>query len=163
MEVQWSLPTSTIMSLISFNQTYNASLNYTFAYRQSVNYSEPHGLTGYNDSFFYLTSYETNSVYSYSAIENSTSWIARLVINTGSITSNTGGTFVTIDECGRYWFSLDTYIVKIFDSLGSWIGNFSLGSGAIMDVLIGDNYVMYFSDRNSSRGRIIRIDPHIQC
>jgi hypothetical protein len=146
-----------------FNQTNNASLNYTFAYQQSVNYRYPHGLTGYNENLFYAVSHTNNSVYSYSAVQNSTLWIERLVVNTNSTISNGGGTFVTIDECGRYWFSLETSFIGIFDSLGSWIGNFSLGSGTIMDVLITDNYVMYFSDSNQTAGRIVRIDPHIQC
>jgi hypothetical protein len=146
-----------------FHQANNASLSYTFAYQQLVNYSKPHGLTGYNDSLFYAVSYTNNSVYSYNAFVNSTSWIERVVINTNSSTSSIGGTFVTIDECGRYWFSLEKSFVGIFDSLGSWIGNFSLGSGIIMDVLITDNYVMYFSDSSANAGRIVRIDPHIQC
>jgi hypothetical protein len=146
-----------------FNQTNNASLNYTFAYQQSVNYRYPHGLTGYNDSLFYAVSHVNNSVYSYNAVQNSTLWIERLVVNTNSIISNGGGTFVTIDECGRYWFSLEKSFVGIFDSLGSWIGSFSLGSGIIMDVLITDNYVMYFSENSANAGRIVRIDPHIQC
>jgi hypothetical protein len=146
-----------------FNQTNDETLNYTFAYQQSVYYPFPHGLTGYNDSFFYATSYQSNSVYSYSAVQNSTLWIEKLVVNTNLFLSNGGGAFVTIDECGRYWFSLETSFIGIFDSLGSWIGNFSLESGMIVDTLITDNYVMYFTDRNASAGRIIRIDPHIQC
>jgi hypothetical protein len=146
-----------------FHRANNASLSYTFAYQQLVNYSKPHGLTGYNNSLFYAVSYTNNSVYSYSAVHNSTLWIERLVVNTNSIISNGNGTFVTIDECGRYWFSLETPVIKIFDSLGDWMGNFSLGSGMIFDTLITDNYVMYFSDNSANAGRLVRIDPHIQC
>jgi hypothetical protein len=146
-----------------FYQANNSSLNYVFAYQQSVNYSQPHGLTVYNDSLFYAVSCTSNSVYSYSAVPNSTLWIERLVIDGSSIGNSSSGTFITIDDCGRYWFSLGTPVIQIFDSLGHWIGNFSLGTGMIFDILISNNYVMYFSDRDSSWSRIVRIDPHIQC
>jgi hypothetical protein len=128
-----------------------------------VNYPQPHGLIGSNDSFFYATSYPTNSIYSYSVVQNSSSWFEKLIINTNSNTSTTGGTFMTIDECGRYWFSIEMNFIEIFDSFGNWIGNFSLGNAKIMDLLIADNYVMYLSDSRTIGTRILRIDPHIQC
>jgi hypothetical protein len=53
-----------------------------------------------------------------------------------------GGTFMTVDECGRYWFSLETSVVYIFDNLGFLIGNLSFEGGMIMDILITANYVM---------------------
>ncbi len=148
-------------NIVFFDQNGNCSSNYTFAYQQSANYIGVHGLTAYNDSYFFTTSYYTNAVYSYTAVENSTSWIERLFINATNIKNTSGGTFMTIDECGRYWFSLAASAVYIFDILGSLIGNFSFGSGSIIDTLIKDNYVMYFSDVGIRR--IIRIDPHIAC
>jgi hypothetical protein len=60
-----------------------------------------------------------NSVYSYPAVPNSTLWIETLVIGANNLRDESGGTFVTIDECGRFWFSLETSVVQIFDSLGS--------------------------------------------
>ncbi|CAF2513314.1 unnamed protein product [Rotaria sp. Silwood2] len=141
----------------------NASSDYTFAYQQLVYYPGVYGLTGYNNSYFYATSWTNNSVYSYSAAENNTSWIETRIIDASTIQNISGGTSVTIDECGRYWFSLETSVIQIFNSLGSWIGNFSLGSGLIMDTIVTDNYVMYLSDGLTSSGRIIRIDPHIEC
>lgn len=70
---------------------------------------------------------------------------------------------MTVDECGRYWFSLETYILQIFDSSGSWIGNFNLGNGTIIDTWMTNKCVMYFADRTVNQSRIFRIDPHIQC
>ncbi|CAF2748269.1 unnamed protein product [Rotaria sp. Silwood2] len=141
----------------------NTSSYYTFAYQQLVYYPGVYGLTSYNNSYFYATSWTNNSVYSYSAAENNTSWIETRIIDASTIQNISGGTSVTIDECGRYWFSLETSVIQIFNSLGSWIGNFSLGSGLIMDTIVTDNYVMYLSDGLTSSGRIIRIDPHIEC
>ena len=40
-------------------------------------------------------------------------------------TASSGGTFMTIDECGRYWFTLETSAVKIFDDAEDWIGDFN--------------------------------------
>jgi hypothetical protein len=147
-------------NIVFFDQNDNNSSNYTFAYQQSVNYIGVHGLTAYNDSYFFTTSYYTNAVYSYTAVKNSTSWIERLFIDATSLNNMPGGSFMTIDECVRYCFSLQTSTVYIFDIFGSLIGNFSLGSGLIIDTLITDNYVIYFSDLG---GRIIRIDPNIEC
>ncbi len=150
-------------TIVFFYQTNNVSLNYTFAYQKLTSYPQVNGLTAHNDSYFYATSYTNNSIYSYTAVVIGTSWIETLVIDANVIRNISGGDFMTVDECGRYWFSLETSAVYIFDNLGSSIGNFSLGSGIIMDTLISDNYVMYFSDHSSNWSRIIRIDPHIQC
>jgi hypothetical protein len=149
--------------IVFLNQSGNASSNYTFAHRQSVNYPQVHGLAGYNDSYFFATSYVDNSVYSYTAVENSTTWIERLFIDAISVSNISGGTFITIDECGRSWFALETSAVYIFDIFGSLVGNISLGSGSIIDTLVTDNYVVYFADHNTNWSRIIRIDPQIQC
>jgi len=150
-------------TIVFFQQTGSVSLNYIFAYQIYTSYPAVSGLTAYNDSYFYATSYTNNSVYSYTAVANSTSWIETLVIDATVVRNISGGDYVTIDECGRYWFSLETSAVYIFDNLGSLIGNLSFGSGLIMDTLIADNYVMYFSDHNANWSRIIRIDPHIEC
>ena len=146
-----------------FHRNSNSSFNYTFTYERSVSYPSPHGLTVYNDTSFYVTSYTNNSIYFYTTVANTGIWTEQLVVDAQSIRNISGGTFMTIDECGRYWFSLETSAVYIFDHSGSWIGNFSLGSGSIMDTLIADDYVMYFSDRRPNLGRIIRIDPNIDC
>ena len=156
--------TSGLSRKIVFYRRYNnQSLNYTFTYEQSVSYLIPYGLTVYNDTLFYVTSYSYNTVYAYSTVENSTSWTERVFIDARSIQSLPGGSYVTIDECGRYWFTLETSTVYIYGLHGSLIGNFSLGSSRIIHTLIADDYVMYFSDQRYFANRIIRIDPDIEC
>ena len=46
------------------------------------------------------------------------------------------GILDTIDECGRHWFALGSFLVHIFDDQGTWLGNFSLSTGYMMDTLI---------------------------
>ena len=148
---------------IFFNRSSPGSFNYTFAYKQRTNYTGVHGLVAVNNTYFYSTSYPDKTVYSYSAVANSTQWTETLVLNTSSVYNATGGTFVTIDECGRFWYSFEMPAVYIFDKSGILLGNLSVSNGQIMDTLITDNYVMYFSDRGNAPDQIIRIDPHIQC
>ena len=150
-------------SIVFLNRTGSASPSYAFTYQKLVSYPGVHGLTRVNDNLFYGTSYFQNSVYRYTAVANSFSWNETLLIDARPLWNVSGGTFVTFDECGRHWFSLETSAVHIFDNQGTLLGNFSLSVGNIMDTLITDNYVMYFSDRNTSGSRIIRIDPQIQC
>lgn len=146
-----------------FRRNNNSSFNYTYAYQQLVSYPSPHGLTAYNDSLFYVTSYMNNTIYSYTIATNSGIWDEQRIVNAQPIRNISGGTFMTIDECGRYWFSLETSAVYIFDHLGSLAGIFSFGIAMIMDTLIADDYVMYFTDRRTNASRIIRIDPNIDC
>ena len=146
-----------------FRRINNGSFNYILVDQQSVSYIGLHGLTVVNDNLFYATSYSDNVVYSYSAILNGSSWNERLFIDGNSFGNMYGITFVVIDECDRYWVSSDAPILYIFDRLGSLIGSLNINNTMIMDTLIADNYVMYFSDQTASWNRIIRIDPDIQC
>jgi hypothetical protein len=147
--------------LLFFNRSNNMSTNYNFGYGQPVNYSRPHGLFYINDTYFYATSYTDSSVYSYSAISGSSQWSENLVLDARPVSGPSSGPHIAIDECGRFWFSLNNYDLKIFDSQGSFLGNFTFTNASIFHTIITDNYVMYLSDTNSSR--IIRIDPDIQC
>jgi hypothetical protein len=147
--------------LIFFNLSSNTSTNYNFAYEQFVNYTRPHGLYYVNDTYFYGTSYNTNTVYSYSAIPNSTRWEENLFINASRSGASDSGAHITTDECGRFWFSSSNYSLLIFDSQGSYLDSFTITGSQIFDTLITNNYVIYLSDDNNNQ--IIRIDPDIQC
>jgi sugar lactone lactonase YvrE len=68
---------------------------------------------------------------------------------------------VKIDECGRFWFSLGDYGVKIYDNQGLFLGNLTFTNTSIFDTIITDDYIIYLSDTRSNR--VIRIDPDIQC
>ena len=150
-------------TMVFFNRTGRSPSNYTFAYNKSVICPGIHGLNGIDDTLFYATSWTQNSVYSYTSVPNSSSWNETLVIDARSIRNDASGAFVTTDECGRHWFSLNMAAVYIFNDQGVLLGNFTLPGALIFDTLITDNYVMYFSDTISAWTRIIRIDPQIRC
>jgi hypothetical protein len=147
--------------LIFFNRSSNTSTNYSFAYEQFVNYTRPHGLYYVNDTYFYGTSYNTNTVYSYSAIPNSTRWEENLFINASRPGASDSGAHITTDECGRFWFSFSNYSLLIFDSQGSYLDSFTITGSQIFDTIITNNYVMYLSD--DINNRVIRIDSGIEC
>ena len=146
--------------LVFFNRSSSSSVNYTYSYAVSTSYPAPHGLWYVNDSFFYATSWDVNSVYSY-VTTNGVTWNETLFANVNSLVSGAGAAHVTVDECGRKWVSRGSNTTIIYDSGGTHIGNFILPSTEIFDTLFMDNYVMYLSD--SVGGKIIRFDPHVAC
>jgi hypothetical protein len=147
--------------LIFFNRSSNTSTNYNFAYEQFVNYTYPHGLYYVNDTYFYTTSWQNNTVYSYSAVPNSTRWNQNLFINAQESGASSNGNHITTDECGRFWFSSSNDSLLIFNSQGSYLDRFTITGSKIFDTIITTNYVMYLSDDKSNR--VIRIDPGIEC
>ena len=148
-------------SLLFFNRSSTVSTNYTLDYTQSVSYPLPHGLFFINDTYFYATSWGSNTVYSYSAIQGNTTWTENLFIDARSMATEVSGAHITTDECGRFWFSLYSNGIKIYDSQGSYLGNFSLSNSFIFDTKITDDYVIYLSDENNNQ--LIRLDLDIQC
>jgi outer membrane protein assembly factor BamB len=146
---------------VFFNRSSNTSTNYYPFYQQSLNYGSPHGLVYINDSFFYATSWAINTVYSYVPMQNSYQWNQTLLINATRTASSPNGNHIAIDECGRFWFSLGTYGLQVFDSQGTYLANMSLSGYSVFDAIITDDYVFYISD--ASTQRIVRIDPNIQC
>ena len=144
-----------------FNRSNNFSTDYNFNYQQLVNYSTPHGLFRVNDTFFYATSWGNNTVRSYSALENSTQWNENLFINAAPMLPSGSGSHITVDDCGRWWFSLNNHGLRIFDDQGLFLGNMTLTNTSIFDTMITENYIFYLSDGQSHR--MIRIDPGIQC
>ncbi|CAF1092409.1 unnamed protein product [Adineta steineri] len=129
---------------------------------QTTKYPDPHGMWPVNDTAFYVTSWAGSTVTLFSAnSSDSISWTETLMINAQPIVSSSGGNHITIDECDRRWFSLGLGGILIFDNNGSMIGNFSFPNAQFFDMLITDNYIMYFSDILSNR--IVRLDPNITC
>ena len=147
--------------LIFFNLTNNVPGNYNFAYKQSVNYTFPHGFWYVNDTYFYVISWGNNTIYSYSAMNNSILWKEELFLNPNSFVSSSDGNYLTIDECNRYWLSMGAYGILIFDSQGSLLGNTTLVTSYAFYTLVIDNYLIYVSDPVSNQ--IIRLDLNIQC
>ena len=147
-------------SLVFFNRSNAGPLNYTFAYKVSTSYPAPHGLWYVNDSFFYATSWNGNSVYSHTTTDGVT-WNETLFANVNTVVSGAGAAHVMIDECGRRWVSRASDMMIIYDSAGNHIGNFTLPLVGIFDALFLDNYVLHIADKWG--GRIIRLDPHVRC
>jgi hypothetical protein len=147
--------------LLFFNRSSNVSRNYNFFYQQAVNYTNPHGLWYINDTYFYATSWADNTIYSYSAVKNSTTWTQKLFLNASSVAGSSNGNHLTIDECGRYWFSLGSWGVRIFNNQGSLLGNITQTNSSFFDTLITDDYVIYLSD--TTKNQVTRIDLNIRC
>ena len=147
--------------LVFFNRSSPTSHNYDYIGHQNVSCKGPHGLFYVSDALFYLTSFITNTVYAYSSTTNNAVWSGTLVLNASSSASSSDGAHITIDDCDRYWFSLGTYGVQVFDKQGSPLGSLYPRGTDVFDTLMLDNYVIYQSDLASNR--IIRLDPHIQC
>ena len=148
-------------SLVFFNRSSLAPIQYTFTSSQVVNYFGPHGLWRVNDSFFYVTSYTNNSIYSYSATDTNTQWNETLFINLLKFNNTGGSTNMATDECGRFWFSLECGTVLIYNQQGTLLGNYTTTSFDVSFMKIMANYVIYFSD--CANNQIIRLDPNIQC
>ena len=159
---QYMIVTSTInQRLLFFNRSDAMSYNYDFIGYQNVSYPNPHGLFYVNDTFFYVTSWANNTAYGYSNAGNITSWTETLVVNAWPTTGSSDGNHVSVDNDGRYWFSLGQFGIKVFNRQGASIDTLKPTNSSIFDTLITDNYVIYLSDKGSNR--IIRIDPNLQC
>ncbi|CAF1049438.1 unnamed protein product [Adineta steineri] len=146
--------------LVFFNRSTVVPIKYIFTFYQLINCSGPHGLWRVNDSFFYATSYKDNSIYSYSSFNSI--WQEKYVFKVPSMNNNnTGTTHLTIDECQRFWISLETDTTLIYDQQGNLLGNLTIANSKIFDIKLIDNYIMYISD--TLNNRTIRFDPNIQC
>ena len=146
--------------LVFFNQSSSSSTDYTLAYQQSITCTSAHGMWRVNDTFFYVTSWTDNRIYSYHAV-NETSWAEAVVVDVKSIIPVSDGDHVSVDECDRLWFSLGNAGVLIFDSQGVLLGNVSFLATYVFDALITKNYVLYLSSYSSNR--VLRLDPNIKC
>ena len=147
-------------TIVFFDRSSTSPVNYTYAYHIVTSFPAPHGLRYVNDSFFYATSWNRNSVYLYATIDGLT-WNETLFANVNNVVNGATAAHVTIDECGRRWVSIFQNTMVIYDSDGAYIGNLTLPFNTIFDALFMDNYVLYLSDY--SGGKIVRLDPHITC
>ena len=144
--------------IVFFNHSDTTSTIYTFADYVPFSHQGPHGLWRVNDSFFYVTSYTNNTIWSYSADDNR-SWAQTLVVDASPLVSTSGGTHVTVDQNDRLWFSLENGGALIYDTHGVLLGTFGYSSVSIYDIYITENYVLYVSSYLSDR--LLRFDPQI--
>ena len=147
--------------LFFFNRSSAGSYNYNPVGFQNVSYSSPHGLTYVSDTFFYATSWSNNSIYSYSRSGSATTWTEKFVLSAWSTTGSPAGSHLSVDECGRFWFSLGNFGLRVFDSQGTPLGATKPTGSYVFDTILLENYVMYVSGIGSNK--ILRIDPNISC
>lgn len=147
-------------SIIFLQRSSSVSSNYSFKYAQPVSYGSPHGLVYVNDSFFYTTSYQLNSIYSYTAT-NQSYWRENLVLDARPWKTASNGNHFAIDECGRTWFALGSAGILIFDTDYQYLGHINASIYYVFDILITENYIVYITE--ISQNYVIRIDPNIQC
>ncbi|CAF1005513.1 unnamed protein product [Adineta steineri] len=147
--------------LLFFNQSATDSTSYSFVNQQKVNYIDPHGFWYVSDTYFYVTSWQDNTIYAYSATNNSVIWTEQLFVDAHSVAPSSDGNHLTVDECDRYWFMLGGNGIRIFNNQASLIANLTRISASPFYSIITDKYVIYVSDTSSNL--IIRIDPNIQC
>ena len=145
--------------LLFFNRSSSTSYDYSFIGSQITNCSHPHGLFHVNDTFFVLSSWADNKIFTYSNPVNATSWTETLAFDASPTTGSNKGNNVAIDRDGRYWFSMGTYGALILDSQGALLGTIKPPVTSIFDTLILDDYVIYFSDIEANR--ILRFDPNM--
>ena len=148
-------------AILFFNRSSPTSYNYDFIGYQYVSCVNPHGLFHVDDTVFYVTSWRDNTVYSYSKTGNITRWNETLLFSAWSSVSTSSGFHVSVDSSDRYWLSMGTFGVKIFNSQGTLLDSLYPSGFDIFDTLISDNFVLYLSDQGGYR--IIRIDPNVQC
>ena len=145
--------------LVFFNRSSVVSYDYHFIGSQNVSGHNPHCLFDIDDTSFYLSSWHDNTVYRYLNAGSATTWNETLVLNASPFITGSSGNHISVDACGRYWFSLGPSGVKIFDGQGPLLGSLYIPGSDIFDALILDNFVIYLSDPGLQR--ITRIDPNI--
>jgi hypothetical protein len=148
-------------SLVFLNRTSLVPIAYGPFLNQSTSFSYPHAMWRVNDSFFYVTSYYSQSLYSFSATNNSSQWSQNFVFSVSNGIGSGGAAHVTIDESGRFWFAYETDTILIFDQEGIQLGSWTIPNSQIFDIKIMDNYLIYLS--SSKTNQIIRVDPNVQC
>ena len=147
--------------LFFLNRSSSSPRNYAYTRSFSTSYSTPHGLWYVSDTLFYASSWTTKNVYKYTTFNNWVTWNETLFIDTQGVASNRWGSHVMIDDCQRFWFSTSDNGLLVYDGEGEFLKTFYSAWNGIFDAIFLDNYVMLLSDINA--GKIIRLDPKIQC
>jgi hypothetical protein len=146
--------------ILFFQRSNTSSTNYKFFARENTTFSMPHGLWYVNNSCFYVTSWTTAAIYSYTSLNN-TSWKVKLLVNASAVGISSSGSHLLIDKCERIWLVTYSNGIYVFDKEGRRLGQVTIDSNAIIDALVTDNYVVFVSDK--ANGRIIRLDPQLTC
>ena len=79
-------------------------------------------------------------------------------------TGSGSGSHLTVDECGRIWYIIGSFGLRIYDLSGMEIANWNMSLGAsnqIYDILLLPNYVLLLSGQQAQQ--IIKYDPQLLC
>jgi hypothetical protein len=73
------------------------------------------------------------------------------------------GSHLVVDDCGRVWSILTEFGIRIYDPLGTEIGNWPMSNSThiIFDLLFLPNYVLLVTHRQARK--IVRYDPQMAC
>ena len=69
-----------------------------------------------------------------------------------------------MDECGRIWYIIGGFGLRIYGPSGVEIANWNMGLGEwdqIYDILLLPNYILIISFLNTQR--IVQYDPQLLC
>ena len=143
-------------SLIVFD--IHSSTNYTVQCILPFPAAGVHGLVQVNDTFLYAGSWNDRAIISYK-YENS-SWTARTLV---SVNGTGTGSHLAVDDCGRVWFIITDFGLRIYDSSGVEIANWNMAtsSSILFDLLLLPDYVLLLTMRQAQQ--LIRYDPQVSC
>jgi hypothetical protein len=147
--------------LFFFSRSNSSIRDYTYTSQMSVASVLVHGLAYVNDTFFYSTSWESTSIYYYTTNDDGVTWIETLLVSAQSLSMHHWGAHVTVDECQRLWLATSDIGLLIYGVQGRLLGNFNSTWNAIFDAVFMNNYVLLLADY--STGKIVRLDPQIEC
>jgi streptogramin lyase len=111
-----------------------------------------------NDTFLYAGSWNDRAIISYK-YENA-SWTTRTFV---SVSGSGTGSHLAVDDCGRVWFIITDFGLRIFDSSGMEIANWNMSTSSSIayDLLLLPNYVLLVTMRQAQQLR--RFDPQVSC
>jgi hypothetical protein len=136
-----SLSTNTLVFV-----RFNSPTNYTCLNSTHLpSGASPQALMKINETFFYVTTWSSKCVYSYSF--NGLTWIQSLFANvsqTLSISSIHLG-HLHVDSLGRRWMMVVGFGLVIYDEWGMFLSSWKFGN-ASFDIYISDDYRIIVSD-----------------
>ena len=132
----------------------------SFSLQQTLPFPAPtvHGLAKANDTLLYAGSWNNRLIVSYK-YENTT-WTPRTFAN---VSTGASGSHLAVDDCGRVWFIITDFGLRIYDPSGVEIANWNLATSAIVlyDLLLLPNYILLLTMKQTQQ--LVRYDPQLSC
>lgn len=125
----------------------------------SFPFAAVHGLAKWNDTLLYASTW-TNRRIGVCQYQNNT-WGCQSFANA---TGSGSGSHITVDECGRIWYVLGTFGLRIYHPSGIEIANWNMSLGSsnqIYDILLLPNYTLIISLQHAQK--LVQYDPQLLC